>query len=374
MIVLNFRTTILLLGLATSAGQTLAVTYTATLLHPVGYSDSYGFGALRATQAGIGYIGGTPHALMWSGTAASRIDLNPSGYSQSAAYGNFGTSLVGFATPVGGFNHALLWNGSAVSAVDLNPTGFQSSQANAAAGTKQVGSAYGATTNFNTHAFLWSSTAASTIDLNPSGFSTSNANGVFGNFQVGVGTVQNFAASHALMWSGTAASVVDLSPPGFAESGAAAMDGNTQVGSGTLQFGGPARALLWHGTAASAIDLNPTGFDFSAALGVSGSTQVGWGQRPDGIQRALAWSGTANSYVDLHNSLSGLLPNLFLFSSQAKGISENGSIVGDALFIDPDTHVSSSYAILWAPVPEPASARLLAAAITFAALRFRRRN
>lgn len=360
---LNLRTTILLLSVALGAAQATAVTYTASLLHPGGYSESYGFGASRATQSGIGYIGSTPHALMWSGTAASAIDLNPVGYSQSVAYGNFGTTVVGFAAPVGSFNHAVLWNGSAASVVDLNPAGFQSSIANAATTAKQVGAAYGTTTNFNNHAFLWGGTAATAVDLNPSGFGTSNATGVSGNIQVGAGTLQSAAASHALMWSGTAASVVDLSPPGFTESRAAAIDGNTQVGSGSFQFAGPSRALLWHGTAASAIDLNPTGFDFSAALGVSGPVQAGWGQRSDGIQRALAWTGSASSYVDLHASLSGLLPNLLLFSSQAKGVSDNGSIVGDAQFINPNTNQSSSYAILWTPVPEPGTAALFACLI-----------
>jgi hypothetical protein len=43
------------------------------------------------------------HALLWSGTAGSVVDLNPSGYGVSIAWGVSGSSQVGQAIPKGGF-------------------------------------------------------------------------------------------------------------------------------------------------------------------------------------------------------------------------------------------------------------------------------
>src|SRR5204862_2050851 len=66
-------------------------------------------------------------------------------------------------------HHALLWHGSAASAVDLNPAGFESSHALAAWGDQQGGWAGDITNSkYAGHAALWSGSARSFIDLNPS--------------------------------------------------------------------------------------------------------------------------------------------------------------------------------------------------------------
>ncbi len=70
-----------------------------------------------------------------------------------------------------GYEHALLWSGTAASAVDLNPSGIDLVYAYGISGGQQVGSGYGsATGGIIYHALLWSGTAASAVDLNPSGF------------------------------------------------------------------------------------------------------------------------------------------------------------------------------------------------------------
>ena len=53
------------------------------------------------------------------------IDLNPSGFLNSHALGVSGGQQVGdgFGLATGG-THALLWSGSAASVIDLNPSGF----------------------------------------------------------------------------------------------------------------------------------------------------------------------------------------------------------------------------------------------------------
>jgi uncharacterized membrane protein len=146
-------------------------------------------------------------------------------------------------------DHALLWSGTAGSAVDLNPAGVDNSYAYATGGTRQVGYGSGTATGFNAHALLWSGTAASTIDLNPTGFGYSYALGTNDAQQVGFGS--GFATgnnNHALLWSGTAGSLVDLGallPAGtFLTSIATTVSGNTIYGYAT-DTAGNYHAIAW---------------------------------------------------------------------------------------------------------------------------------
>ena len=69
-------------------------------------------------------------------------------------------------SPFSGARHALLWHGTAASVIDLQPAvGFTHTDAVAVAGNLQVGSGDGAATAGNQHALLWSGTAASVVDL-----------------------------------------------------------------------------------------------------------------------------------------------------------------------------------------------------------------
>ncbi len=271
------------------------------------------------------------------------IDLNPSGFIDSAALGISGSQQVGSGL-TGGNSHALLWSGTAASAVDLNPSGFTESGAGGISGSQQVGNGYGPGTGGNSHALLWSGTAASAVDLHPSGFSWSYALGVSGSQQVGNGTMAGFN-NHALLWSGTAASAVDLHPSGFTDSIANGISGSQQVGHGYgPSTGGNVHALLWSGTAVSAVDLNPSGFIVSEALGLSGSQQVGDGTMAGGNPHALLWSGTAASAVDLHSFLSSNYTSSF-----AQGVDANSNIVGYAY----NSSTGQNDAILWFPCSPP---------------------
>ena len=90
---------------------------------------------------GVQQVGGSGHALLWSGTAASVIDLHPTGFVSSQGYGVASSQQVGAGQIQQGtslITHALLWNGTANSAVDMQPTnlaGFDSSIAYATDGT-----------------------------------------------------------------------------------------------------------------------------------------------------------------------------------------------------------------------------------------------
>jgi probable HAF family extracellular repeat protein len=95
--------------------------------------------------------------------------------------------------------------------------------------------------------------------------------------------------------------------------------------------------------------LHPGEFESSYAYGTNGTQQVGYGWSWTTGDHALLWNGTAASYVDLHQ----FLPAGFIYSD-AMGIDGYGNIVGYAQNSSGYTH-----AILWEPVPEPATFFLL---------------
>jgi hypothetical protein len=330
------------------------VSYTATLLDSnFDFQQSFAAGASNSAQAGYGYspdFTGGFHAFKWSGTAASFVDLNPSNFTTTTALASADTVVLGVpgTAQVGdGFgpivtgnnNHALVWRGTAASLVDLTPTGFDVAygkgvaSANNAFGSTQVGYGSGSTTTGDAnHAFLWSGTAASRVDLHPaSGYTESFALAVAGSVQVGYGTTPS-EDDHALLWTGSAGSKVDLNPSGFTQShanGVYVNGGNTKtVGDGTgSATGGNQHALLWNDqTAASRVDLNPSGFTTSKANAISSAGQVGMGQGSDGKYHALYWNGLTD-FIDLHADVSDDVGVSFN-ESYALGIADNGDIVG----------------------------------------------
>src|SRR5262249_18147182 len=73
-------------------------------------------------QAGVAVsaASGTSHAGMWSGTAASWVDLNPAGSNYSAIEAMIGTVQAGWDDDPSGTTHAGVWNGTAGSFEDLS--------------------------------------------------------------------------------------------------------------------------------------------------------------------------------------------------------------------------------------------------------------
>jgi hypothetical protein len=346
--------------------------YTATILNPLPFEAS-AQGAAGGTQVGgVSLFGGISHALLWSGSAASVVDLHPAGFDSSYARGISGNSQVGEGfDSMASQTHALLWSGSAASVVDLHPVGFDNSFARGVHGGTQVG--FGGATGSGYHALLWSGSAASAVDLHPAGFDDTFANGVYGTFQVG----QGFGGAtggdyHALLWSGSATSVVDLHPvTGFLVTGALGISGSQIIGQG-LTDTGDRHALLWDATTYSLTDLNPTGISDSYGYGVYGGFQVGWGSgvATGGDDHAFLWAGSAASAVDLHDFLTGL--PVAMLSSSAYGIDSNGDIVGRGFDSD-----GNAYALLWkstasvSSAPEPTTLALLSLGGTLVVLRRR---
>lgn len=264
------------------------------------------------------------HAALWLGSAGSRVDLNPAQWTQSVAAGVGGGKQVGSATRSvvcttkkgqcpGGVRtefHPFMWSGSAASAVDLTPLGlgFGAGRALATDGVQQVGTGFqviGVNAFSGPFAVVWSGAADSAVNLNPPDASTSQANGVYGGQQVGYG----YVPSRALLWKGSADTKVELHPAGYDSSVANATNGVQQAGSGFV-FDATAgvahrHALLWSGSAESAVDLNqflPPGYTDAAATGIDAAGNVvGWASRgPSDVPanvHAVLWKPVAPDAV-----------------------------------------------------------------------------
>jgi hypothetical protein len=219
---------------------------------------------------------GNTHALLWNGVTTPPIDLSEGMTTDySAAEGTDGVHQVGnvdVGFPGSPTYHAFLWTGTAASGVDLNPSGFTNSYATGVGGGQEVGAADGSATGGNDHAIFWTGTAGSAVDLNPpgispnAGLSYSSSQAVFTNGvqQVGYAGDSSGVFNDAMLWNGTAASAVDLAPPitmGYwPYSEALATNGTIQVGFAQLNIPEPHvfvnHAMMWFGTADSAIDLD----------------------------------------------------------------------------------------------------------------------
>ena len=216
--------------------------------------------------------------FLWTGTAASAVNLTPSnlGYGGGEAYGTDGVQQVGAGRQSFGFGaysqpFAVLWTGTAASAVSLNPTSSTESAALAVAGGQQVGYIY----SFQ-HAALWTGSAASAVDLHPAGYTASQAHATNGVQQAGFGWVNNAAQTphkHALVWSGSAASVVDLNqfmPLGFTDAAATGIDAAGNVvgwaSKGSANGTANVHAVMW-----APSDAAP---NFSQGVGLSQSSVV----------------------------------------------------------------------------------------------------
>jgi len=118
------------LGVLLVAPAAFADLYHAVNLGPSGFDNSGACGVSGGQQVGGGKgsaTGGADHALLWSGTAASYIDLHsflPPGYDSSEALGIDSVgNIVGWAE-AGGVYRAVLWQhepGEPLPGLPVNP-------------------------------------------------------------------------------------------------------------------------------------------------------------------------------------------------------------------------------------------------------------
>jgi len=257
----------------------------------------------------VGAFGG--RASLWSGTPASRVDLNPPGVAVAVAYGVSGNQQVGYLNLAGNYN-AAMWSGTAASYVSLHPSGATNSAAYATDGTRQWGFVTGPTPEgIRGTAGYWTGSASSFVSVNPGPAWNSAIQGVGGGQQVGYSLIPGMQEAHASIWAGTAQSWQDIHPfPGFGASFLYATTGTMQVGSSHVLGSTFPHAGVWSGTAASFIDLNqflPSGYggeSLATSIIVDGGiTYVGgYARGPSGEKEAVLWTlvpGPGNEIVAL---------------------------------------------------------------------------
>ena len=127
----------ILIGLAlcfAAPATAIAVQYSGAQLYklvpPSGFT-AFGYGLPgHLAEAGQMTAGGpaadnSQHALLWNSSGAA-IDLNASGspFTNAAVWATDGVNQVGigWGDSTGGKHHAVLWSGTSASAIDLHPT------------------------------------------------------------------------------------------------------------------------------------------------------------------------------------------------------------------------------------------------------------
>ncbi|MCA9251479.1 MAG: hypothetical protein KDA54_10140, partial [Phycisphaerales bacterium] len=168
------------------------------------------------------------------------ISLHFTGATDTTATAIDGEHQYGWYRTASSSTHAIMWSGTSSSGVDLHPTGYGTSVISGAGDGQAVGTA-------DSNAGLWVKTAGAFINLNPQGATSSAAVATHGGLQAGN------VAGRAALWAGTPASYVDLGafvPSGFTSSYAedfeVAMNGTiTVVGYGYNPQAGRNEALVW---------------------------------------------------------------------------------------------------------------------------------
>lgn len=312
-------------GLEAQTNIPLIINY--TLLTPAGGWEAWALATSDSQQAGYVNFGWdypyvTNHAVLWSGSAGSFVDLNP-GTKYSWAYAAAGSKQAG-AVEFGTTLSAALWSGSAGSFKNLSPNGgLYDSQVNAMSGSQQAGFAG---FNGHGHAVIWAGSAASYADLHPAVASDSFIYATTGSKQAGTVWIGGAGTIHAALWSGTKESFVDLNPGGSTRSWAYAASGSQQAGYATIN--GYQHAALWSGTTNSFVDLDP-GQNNSAVFAMAGPWEAGMAGG-----RACMWSGTPSSVVYLDTVLGPNADGYPYGGSEARGIWVSGRniyVVGTAL-------------------------------------------
>lgn len=329
---------------AVTLGTTLALPssamaqWTITNLHPAGAESSAASSVFDGQQVGSAMYNGVTRATRWSGTAASAVDLHPSGSSYSSAtsvgVGAGRQAGWGYLADIVG-QRALHWNGSTGTVIDITPDEATSASVAGSDSQSLVGFA-----NFGApRAILWTDADPATfVTLHPPTNPTVSYATAIGDGQQVGWVVTSGGSTKACVWSGTASSYIDLDPSLSTHSAAFGVGGGQQVGFANVS--GQFRASLWSGSAASWVNLNPELATTSAANAVWQGQVVGVANI-GGVNHASLWLDSAASWLDLHAQL----PTDFSSSvaTDIWGDDQNTYVVGYAF----NTTTDRGEAILW---------------------------
>ena len=236
-----------------------------------------------------------PHAVLWSNSTSSAIDLGSFGGWSEAHGVNAGGQIVGFAEAGGGYPHAAFWADSNSLVVDLDPLGLASEAHAINASGQIVGNAF---RNDTVHAAFWPDSSSLATDLGSlggvdSGGSDALAINAAGQIVGWSGT--DFGGQHAVFWANSSSPPTDLGIlAGGYSSFAQAINASGQIvgfASCTCTFG--RHAVIWLDSNSSAVDLNSlvsaeSGWELLYAYGINNSGAiVGYGIHNDGLAHAF---------------------------------------------------------------------------------------
>lgn len=282
--------------------------WTVVDLGPAGSSESIAAGIGPTQQVGRAGFGGSAHAGLWAGTAASWLDLHPATGDRSEARAIASGRQAG-SVGLGGLDHAALWTGSASSWVDLNPPGATESLAWA---MEEAGIAGQARIGGQLHAGRWAGSGWTWTDLHPAGATESAGLATSAGWVAGYAIIDS--QRHAGYWGNTAASWVDVHPAGATDSVVHGMLGSVML-VGEATFGGAPHAGRWANRVWA--DLAPAGASASSILALQNGYYVGYATI-GGVDRAGIWVNIAESWQDLSVHLSGSWGNTYALGAQVR--------------------------------------------------------
>jgi hypothetical protein len=316
------------------------------------------YGGARLSQSP-----GNMQALVWRGSASSAVPLSTPAMN-SLIYGSNDLQQVGVTS-----GHASLWSGTAASFVDLHPLGSSSSEAHAVSANHQFGWATDPTSS-QPSAAMWSGSAASYVNMNPPGAIASRITAAAGDLEGGSAAYNTTDGARAGIWSGSAGSFVSLHPgTPWGGSHISGMTETEQVGAVALPFPNDhPKAAMWHGSAASFVLMDPPeSGGYSELLATCGTAQVGYIAPASGVYAGI-WFGTADSFLNLGQ----FLPPGVYDESRATSIATDGVNYYVGGYAE-NAATLRNEAFLWiGPVPVPGTIPVLAGCLFAAAWRRRR--
>lgn len=212
-----------------------------TYLSSTGSQADSLYGASALDVVGYVRLSNRIEAALWRKEDPSvMISLHPANALRSLALGTDGAQQVGHSVFNGNTLHAGLWTGSAGSWVDLNPSQATSSEAFAVASGTQVGYIQ---TNGKQRAARWNNTPGSWVDLHPANapFSIAyaiNGEGIVGEYSTNQG-------SQAAIWDLSSNAITSLNSGNWPTSSARAITAQCIGGWVADSSGLNRRAVVW---------------------------------------------------------------------------------------------------------------------------------
>ena len=138
------------------------------------------------------------------------MDMNPTGYTQSTINHITGGAAGGLQVAPNDLTngseawHALIWAGTAASVMGLNPLGYSISDTADDSNGLEVGCVNGIGARGHNHATIWYRTSGSILDLQDflsAGFSSSTASAIAPDGRIFGTAVDLLENSHSMMWT-----------------------------------------------------------------------------------------------------------------------------------------------------------------------------